>query len=215
MATARRSASVLAPDAGRPLGASLRLVAGPLRRCDVDLQTAATGAGTLATVDVPGAGRRPGWLTPAARRPVLAAAQTLLGIATLIAREPMVVVAAAIVRDGRVLAATAAAVSGAGSWELPGGKVEPGETDAVALRREIAEELSTTGFGAEPDRARTSTSATTASCGAIAQTPTAGRRASLEHDELRWLAPEELRSGAVVARGSRPASALESCLRRS
>ena len=32
----------------------------------------------------------------------------------------------------------------AGLWELPGGKVEPGESDAVALVRELAEELAIT-----------------------------------------------------------------------
>jgi 8-oxo-dGTP diphosphatase len=53
-----------------------------------------------------------------------------------------VVVAAAIVRDGRVLAARRSAPPQlAGGWEFPGGKVEPGESDADALRRECAEEL--------------------------------------------------------------------------
>ena len=52
------------------------------------------------------------------------------------------VVGAAIVRDGRVLAARRTTPpEPAGRWELPGGKVEPGETAAAALVREIGEEL--------------------------------------------------------------------------
>lgn len=52
-----------------------------------------------------------------------------------------VVVAAAIVRKGRVLVCRRSRGSFAGLWEFPGGKVEPGETEAAALVRECAEEL--------------------------------------------------------------------------
>lgn len=55
------------------------------------------------------------------------------------------VVGAAIVRDGRVLAARRTRpVEAVGRWEFPGGKVEPGETRDAALVREIAEELGCT-----------------------------------------------------------------------
>ena len=53
-----------------------------------------------------------------------------------------VVVAAAIERDGRLLAARRSRPATlAGRWELPGGKVEPGEDPAAALVRELREEL--------------------------------------------------------------------------
>jgi 8-oxo-dGTP diphosphatase len=53
-----------------------------------------------------------------------------------------VVVGAAIVSKGRLLAAQRALPPElAGRWELPGGKVEPGETDEAALVRECREEL--------------------------------------------------------------------------
>lgn len=52
------------------------------------------------------------------------------------------VVAGAVVRDGRVLVARRGPTQQlAGLWELPGGKVEPGESDATALARELGEEL--------------------------------------------------------------------------
>lgn len=54
----------------------------------------------------------------------------------------IVVVAAAIERDGCYLAARRTRPPDvAGRWELPGGKVEAGETDEQALVREIREEL--------------------------------------------------------------------------
>jgi 8-oxo-dGTP diphosphatase len=53
-----------------------------------------------------------------------------------------VVVGAAIVRDGAVLAAQRSRpASTAGRWEFPGGKVEPGEAERAALVRECREEL--------------------------------------------------------------------------
>jgi 8-oxo-dGTP diphosphatase len=56
--------------------------------------------------------------------------------------SPRVIVAAVIVTGGRVLACERSAPPEvAGRWEFPGGKVEPGETDAEALVRECAEEL--------------------------------------------------------------------------
>ncbi len=53
----------------------------------------------------------------------------------------MHVSAALICRDNRLLAARRADGAQGGGWELPGGKVEAGETPAEALRREIREEL--------------------------------------------------------------------------
>jgi 8-oxo-dGTP diphosphatase len=59
------------------------------------------------------------------------------------ARRPLLlVVAAVVVRDGRVLLALRPdGVHLAGHWEFPGGKVEPGESPPAALAREIEEEL--------------------------------------------------------------------------
>ncbi|QSB04630.1 (deoxy)nucleoside triphosphate pyrophosphohydrolase [Natronoglycomyces albus] len=53
-----------------------------------------------------------------------------------------IVGAAIISDDGRVLAASRAEPAPMrGQWEFPGGKVEPGETEVDALRRECIEEV--------------------------------------------------------------------------
>ncbi len=55
------------------------------------------------------------------------------------------VVAAAVVRDHRLLLSRRPAGSHLeGHWELPGGKIEPGESPAAALQRELREELGVT-----------------------------------------------------------------------
>jgi 8-oxo-dGTP diphosphatase len=54
----------------------------------------------------------------------------------------LLVAAAALVDpDGRVLVQQRTNGALAGLWEFPGGKLEPGETPAVALVRELREEL--------------------------------------------------------------------------
>ncbi len=106
----------------------------------------------------------------------------------------VLVMGAAIVHEGRVLAArrtSPAAV--AGGWELPGGKVEPGEHPEQAIVREVAEELGcrieVTGHlrGEVPIREGYSLKVALASLADGEPVP----RES-EHDAVRWLGPEEL-----------------------
>jgi 8-oxo-dGTP diphosphatase len=106
--------------------------------------------------------------------------------------ERQVVVGAAIVRDGRVLAARRTApASAAGRWELPGGKVEPGETDAASLVREVLEELGVQIrverwlVGEQPVGERYLLRVALV-------TLVSGEPTATEHDRVRWLAREEL-----------------------
>jgi 8-oxo-dGTP diphosphatase len=105
----------------------------------------------------------------------------------------VLVVGAAIVRDGSLLAARRTTpAAAAGRWELPGGKVDPGETPEAALVREIAEELGCEVLverwleGEQPiDRLHVLRAA---HCSMSAGEP----RPGADHDELRWLGADQL-----------------------
>ncbi|WP_089098989.1 (deoxy)nucleoside triphosphate pyrophosphohydrolase [Streptomyces hyaluromycini] len=109
--------------------------------------------------------------------------------------ERIVVVGAALLDAGRLLAARRSAPPElAGRWELPGGKVEPGETPEHALVRELREELGveaevlTRVPGEWPLREPYVLQVWTACLHPGSPAP----KPLQDHDELRWLSPEEL-----------------------
>ncbi|MEE1791251.1 (deoxy)nucleoside triphosphate pyrophosphohydrolase [Streptomyces sp. BE308] len=107
--------------------------------------------------------------------------------------DSVVVVAGAVCDQGRLLAARRSAPPElAGRWELPGGKVEPGETGEQALVRELREEL-----GVETEALERIPGAWPLKAGYVLHVWTvrllSGVPRPLEdHDELRWLAPDEV-----------------------
>ncbi len=132
-----------------PDGLESVLVAGPLSALRHRTTLTETAAGTLLLDEV-------AWTSPLGvlgrigdvllgRRLVLrllaARAETVAERAAEAAGRP-VVVATALLRDGAVLAAQRTRPAElAGRWELPGGRVEPGEAEADAVVREVREEL--------------------------------------------------------------------------
>lgn len=80
----------------------------------------------------------------------------------------------------------------AGRWEFPGGKVEPGESDEVALHREIAEELH---IGVHLHGALGGALPMVGAPGLwqpYVATIAAGEPELVDHDMMRWLAADEL-----------------------
>jgi 8-oxo-dGTP diphosphatase len=107
---------------------------------------------------------------------------------------PRLIVGAAIVVDGRVLACERAdPPETAGGWEFPGGKAEPGESDIDALVRECEEELGVqieVGEQVGPDVPLAGGAALLRVY--LARLVGDARPRPLEHSALRWLAASEL-----------------------
>jgi 8-oxo-dGTP diphosphatase len=134
-----------------PAGLESVLVAGPLRALAHRTTLTPTAAGTQVSVldEV-------GWTSPLGglgrvgdvvlgrrlvQRLLAVRAEVLAERAADVMGRP-VVVATALLRDGAVLAAQRTRPPElAGRWELPGGRVEPGEAEPDAVVRELREEL--------------------------------------------------------------------------
>lgn len=107
-------------------------------------------------------------------------------------QETQIVVAGALITDGALLIAQRERPPElAGLWELPGGKVAPGETEQAALARELHEEL-----GIEVTvRARIGADVPLGAAmtlRAFLVTQTAGTIAPHDHRALRWVSADEL-----------------------
>jgi 8-oxo-dGTP diphosphatase len=125
-------------------------------------------------------------------RPVKSGQGRVLADFATVRTGPQVVVAAALIDGDRLLAAQRAAPPAlAGRWELPGGKVDAGETDQAALSRECREELGVDVI-LGPRIGRDWPIGEHAVLRVWAATIAKGAPHPTEHAQLRWLTVDEL-----------------------
>ncbi|WBT09763.1 (deoxy)nucleoside triphosphate pyrophosphohydrolase [Corynebacterium sp. SCR221107] len=109
-------------------------------------------------------------------------------------RQKIQVTGAVLVKDGLILAAQRSLTkSQGGLWEFPGGKVEPGETPEQSLARELKEELLCDAkigdliTTSEHTYEHATIVLSTYFCTLLGNAPRL-----TEHQEIRWMKPEEL-----------------------
>ncbi len=107
------------------------------------------------------------------------------------------VVAAVIMKEGKVFATQRGYGEFKDGWEFPGGKVEAGESPEDALRREIREELEVeVNVGDLIDTIEYDYPAFHLSMKCYACTIAGGSPHLLEHEAARWLSADQLDSVA-------------------
>lgn len=107
------------------------------------------------------------------------------------------VVAAVIMKEGKVFATQRGYGEFKDGWEFPGGKVEAGESPEEALRREIREELEVeVNVGDLIDTIEYDYPASHLSMKCYACTIAGGSPHLLEHEAARWLSADQLDSVA-------------------
>lgn len=110
-------------------------------------------------------------------------------------KKTIEVVAAIIIRDGKLFATQRGYGEWKDWWEFPGGKIEPGESPEDALKREIREELATeieVGnllTSVEYDYPQLHLTMHCYLCSLIS-----GQLSLLEHEDARWLTKDDLNS---------------------